>query len=376
MPQAAEKIMISQEYQKMANPLQTVESLLSDESFQRWLSGQAGSEEEAQWRAWLREKPEHQGIYQQALTLWQSANFRPVALPDIEQEWQKLRVRLHLPPDKTAALRSLASRRAAMHRKYDRRLVWARIGAMAIAASLLFVWLWRNLSFQTPSEELAIQVVATDFGQRARINLPDSTTIILNAQSSLRYPAAWNAATAREFELQGEAYFDVASRPDGPQHDFVVHTADGNIQVVGTRFVVHERGAGTRVVVEEGGVRVSVADSVSANHVSSAKTLLNPKQLLQFQKGDSILRPQVVNIGLYTTWWRDELVLQDTPFEDIIRRLEETYGVKVEVRDERLLQRTLSGSMENRNLDVITKALAKALRTRVSRKGHIVFFGI
>lgn len=360
----------------MAESIQEVESLLSDESFQRWLSGNAGSEENEQWIAWLRERPEHQETYEQALALWKMANFRSAALPDIEQELQKLRVRLHLPAAKTASIRPLAARRAAVHKKHDRLLVWARFGAMAIAASLLLFWLWRSLPFQIPSNELAQQVVATDFGQRARINLPDSTTIILNAHSRLRYPAAWSATTARKFELQGEAYFDVASRPEGPQHDFIVHTADGHIQVVGTRFVVHERGWGTRVVVEEGGVHVSVADSTAAEDTPAAKILLNPKQMLQFQKGDSVLRPHVVNLGLYTTWWRDELVLEDTPFEHIIRRLEETYGVKVEVKDKRLLQRTLSGSMENRNLDVITKALAQALRTSVSRQGQIVIFGI
>lgn len=364
------------EREKMAEFIREVESLLSDESFQRWLAGNAGSAEKDQWNAWLNESLERQMIYEQALAIWKMGNFRSAALPDIEQELQKLRVRLHLPAAKTASIRPLAARRSAVHKKHDRLLVWARFGAMAIAASLLLFWLWRSLPFQIFSNELAQQVVATDFGQRARINLPDSTTIILNAHSSLRYPAAWQAATKREFELQGEAYFDVASRPEGPQHDFIVRTQDGDIQVVGTRFVVHERGHGTRVVVEEGGVQVSVADSTAIEETPAARILLNPEQLLQFHKGDSILRPHVVNLGLYTTWWRDELVLEDTPFEHIVRRLEETYGVKVEVKDERLLQRTLSGSMENRNLDVITKALAKALRTSVSRQGQVVIFGI
>lgn len=360
----------------MAEFIREVESLLSDESFQRWLFGNAGSAEKDRWNAWLSGNPERQIIYEQALAIWKMANFRSTPPPDVEQELQKLQVRLHLPAAKNASIRHLISRRTAIHKKIDRRLLGARYGVMAIAASLLLIWLWRSLPFHMSSGQQSEQVVATDFGQRARINLPDSTIIILNAHSSLRYPAAWSPATARKFELQGEAYFDVASRPEGPQHDFIVHTDDGEIQVVGTRFVVHERGRGTRVVVEEGGVQVSVADSTAAEETPAAKILLNPKQMLQFQKGDSVLQPHVVNLGLYTTWWRDELVLEDTPFEHIIRRLEETYGVKVEVKDKRLLQRTLSGSLENRNLDVITKALAKALRTSVSRQGQIVIFGI
>lgn len=373
MSKVADEFMISQKDHEMAEPIPEVESLLSDESFQRWLAGAAGSEELQQWLAWLNAKPEHQIIHQQALALWGKAAFRPATLPDVEQEWQKLRVRLSLPAAKTASLRPLASRRTASAKK---RLIWARFGGLAIAASLLLFWLWHSLPLSTTRQEPDRQVVATDFGQRARINLPDSTTIILNAHSSLRYPATWHATTPREFELQGEAYFEVAARPAGPQHGFIVHTEDGDIQAVGTRFVVHERGRGTRVVVEEGGVRVSVAEGAAVGQGNAVETLLRPQQLLEFQKGDSVLRPQVVNLGLYTTWWREELVLEDTPFEHIIRRLEETYGVNVEVKDQRLLQRTLSGSLENRNLDVITKALAKALRTRVVRQGQVIIFGI
>ncbi|MCG3156632.1 MAG: hypothetical protein DKINENOH_03256 [bacterium] len=373
MSKVADKFMISQKDHEMAEPIPEVESLLSDESFQRWLVGAAGSEELQQWLAWLNAKPEHQIIHQQALALWGKAAFRPATLPDVEQEWQKLRARLSLPAAKTASLRPLANRRTASAKK---RLIWARFGGLAIAASLLLFWLWHSLPLSTTRQEQARQVVATDFGQRARINLPDSTTIILNAHSSLRYPATWHATTPREFELQGEAYFEVAARPAGPQHGFIVHTEDGDIQVVGTRFVVHERGRGTRVVVAEGGVRVAVAEGATVGQGPAVETLLRPQQLLEFQKGDSVLRPQVVNLGLYTTWWREELVLEDTPFEHLVRRLEETYGVKVEVRDQRLLQRTLSGSLENRNLDVITKALAKALRTRVVRQGQVIIFGI
>ncbi|MGH7457451.1 MAG: DUF4974 domain-containing protein, partial [bacterium] len=75
------------------------------------------------------------------------------------------------------------------------------------------------------------------------------------------------------------------------------------------------------------------------------------------------------------TWWRDHLILEDTPFEQVVHRLEETYGIEVKVKDKRLLRRTLSGSIENRDLEVIIEALAKALRVPVHREGQAVVFG-
>jgi ferric-dicitrate binding protein FerR (iron transport regulator) len=66
--------------------------------------------------------------------------------------------------------------------------------------------------------------------------------------------------------------------------------------------------------------------------------------------------------------------LDGTPFVEVIRRLEETYGIRVEVQAENVLQRRLSGAVENRDLEVITEALAKALRLEVRRNGNVVTF--
>jgi ferric-dicitrate binding protein FerR (iron transport regulator) len=238
------------------------------------------------------------------------------------------------------------------------------------------VVLWRFFPFSSNhTDKTKFQFVATDYGQRTRIQLPEGTVIILNAKSTLRYPAVWTDATERRIDLHGEAYFEAASRPEGPQHDLIVQTNDGTVKVVGTRFVVYERGQGTRVVVEEGGVMVTVADTNASQTAPATQALLNPGHLLQFQKGSRDIAPKSVNSGIYTSWWREHLELEGAPFGQVIRRLEETYGIRIEVEDESLLQRTLSGSIENRNLEVITEALAKALSTTVRRKGQVVVFG-
>ncbi len=69
------------------------------------------------------------------------------------------------------------------------------------------------------------------------------------------------------------------------------------------------------------------------------------------------------------------MILEQTPFKEIVRRLEETYGVTVKVSDRRLLQRTLSGSIENQNLEIVTDALANALEVPVRRDGEVIIFG-
>jgi ferric-dicitrate binding protein FerR (iron transport regulator) len=139
--------------------------------------------------------------------------------------------------------------------------------------------------------------------------------------------------------------------------------------------VVHQRDQGTRVVVEEGRVEIAVADTIVSSPAPATKIFLQPGNLLQFRKGSRNLSPQMVTMGLYTSWWRDHLILDDTPFEQILYRLEETYNIEVKIKNKHLLSRTLSGSIENRNLDVIVEALAKALQVPVRREGQVVTFG-
>ncbi len=333
-----------------------VNFLLADESFQRWLRGEASLAEETHWRGWLNANARHQALLAEARDLWQAGQFRPAAPPDVEIEWQKLQQRLRRSATKTASVRSLPQREAFASR-------W-RYGILAAAAVLALALLGRYL---LAPRQPVWQAVSTVSGERSRLQLPDGSRIILNANSTLRYPDDWANAAARRVELRGEAYFEVAPQA-GRQRDFVVQTNDGAVQVVGTRFAVYERGEGTHVAVEAGKV---VVTSV----LSAARVSLEPGQMTQFHKNDRALTPQAAPLGFYTTWWQDHIKLEGTPFGDVARRLEETYGIRVQVRAESLRQRKLSGAIENRDLDVIITALGKALGVPAQREGDTVIFG-
>ena len=69
------------------------------------------------------------------------------------------------------------------------------------------------------------------------------------------------------------------------------------------------------------------------------------------------------------------MVLDNTPLKDIIKRLQETYRVDIQVSDEKLLERCLTGSIENSSLQVIIDALAKALQVTVQCQGKTIIFG-
>lgn len=339
--------------------------LLSDESFQKWLSGKTTESENKKWQQWLNESSLNRQLFNEAQHLWKIAQFQNSKLPDVKNELHKLLEKINKP-----YVYSIEEYRK---REHKRKTSWSRWGIFVAAASIIFAILLQ-FNFHTKSHrKILYHEVSTDYGQRVKITLPEGSQIILNANSTLKYPGDWSEVSEKHFELKGEAYFLVTKKVQ-PENKFIITTVDGNIQVVGTRFVVYERGQGTRVVVEEGKVAVAPSDTVSLEK-QARRMVLTPGHLIEFRKGSEQLKVRRVDILPYITWWKDKLILNETPFQEIIKRLEETYGVKIVVKNKTLLKRTLSGSIENRNLEVITEALAKALRIPFKRRGQIIIFG-
>lgn len=74
--------------------------------------------------------------------------------------------------------------------------------------------------------------IATPRGGRFRITLSDGSRVWLNAASSLRFPVAFPSG-AREVEVRGQAYFEVARDKSRP---FRVRVGDAEVEVLGTHF--------------------------------------------------------------------------------------------------------------------------------------------
>ena len=84
------------------------------------------------------------------------------------------------------------------------------------------------------------------------IQLPDGSTISLNAESQIKYKKDFNT-NYRSLTLSGEAYFDV-QKGNTP---FTINTNHGQVTVLGTSFNVRSRENGFEVGVNEGIVKVS-----------------------------------------------------------------------------------------------------------------------
>ena len=128
-------------------------------------------------------------------------------------------------------------------------------------------------------------------------------------------------------------------------------------------------------MLEEGSVKVAAKSIIETSAEFVTQLILAPGEMVFFEKGDQKLLSKRIHIGSHVSWWKESFILEETPFKEVVQRLQETYGITIEVENEKLLQRVLSGSIENSSLGVILDALGKALQVPVFRQGNKVIFG-
>nr|WP_293550649.1 FecR family protein [Prevotella sp.] len=131
-------------------------------------------------------------------------------------------------------------------------------------------------------------VVSTPAATTTLVTLSDGTKVMLNANSTLEYPASFDDAASdkendaadeshqvREVRLKGEAHFEVTKNPHRP---FVVKAGEMQTQVLGTVFDVKAyRKDAPKVTLMQGKVKVSNADTEVEMRPGQTATLQSDK---------------------------------------------------------------------------------------------------
>lgn len=139
--------------------------------------------------------------------------------------------------------------KSARDQRLNRRkmIVWLTASA---ASLLLIIWFGLGASSTT--------IYQTAIGEKANIQLPDGSSIELNADSKIAYHTK-NFLNKRVIELEGEAYFDVTSGAG-----FEVRCINATIMVLGTQFNIRNLGKQIEVACSEG--RVEVIPYATSGH--------------------------------------------------------------------------------------------------------------
>jgi len=113
--------------------------------------------------------------------------------------------------------------------------------------------------------------VANETAEAMQVDLPDGTEIYLASNSEIKYPEDFNES--RDVELSGEAFFEVARDEN---HPFIITTAAGEIEVLGTAFTIQASKDSTTVLVEHGLVALrNKIDEIRLKQGESATASVN-----------------------------------------------------------------------------------------------------
>jgi transmembrane sensor len=323
-----------------------IKELLQDKSFHNWVLG-LSDKDVKDWEEWQEHNPEQKELIEEARIMVIGIPFskRRVPAHEIEQKWDEL--------DSLLDEEVLEKRPAFPYFKAA-----AVISIILFASALVYYFAFNEqkyLSFQT------------SYGQNIEFYLPDSTKVYLNANSTLKIPVSWSLKKNREVYLEGEAFFDVKKDLENSTN-FLVHTEELSVRVLGTSFNVNTYRDETIVVLEEGLVNVE-SQKINQN----LNIALIPGELLSFSSKNKTFIKKAVNIKLHTSWRSNLLKLNRTNLSEFVNFLENYYGITAQFSSPSIKQRQLTGEIPITNLEEMLKAISISLDLKVDNKNGKIF---
>jgi ferric-dicitrate binding protein FerR (iron transport regulator) len=270
------------------------------------IKGKCTPEEELQLQIWLIESEENRNIFFQYKMFWQAQKIKAYS------NESKLNAALEKYNQRIDIIRSKEKRI-----KIFKGLQWAALVLALTCLPTLYFYLKTDKSVATLiTESVALK------GDIKVINLTDGTKVWLNKGSSVCYPSNFENIE-RTLYLEGEAFFDVKK---DSAHPFIVKTQAIQIKVFGTSFNINTRCKdnvvqttlveGSVMILDENGKKI---------------TSLNPGQMASVDISSKKVKIKGVNPKCYTSWRTGEVYLENANLAEIITKIEEVYGIKIQI---------------------------------------------
>jgi ferric-dicitrate binding protein FerR (iron transport regulator) len=138
--------------------------------------------------------------------------------------------------------------------------------------------------------------------------------------------------------------------------------------VLGTKFNVYGRKRSTRVLLNDGKVKLNIGQD------HRQQVTMRPGELVELDAATGGYVRKVVDPVQHSSWVHRFLLFRDTPVREIVTLLEDTYGLTVVMPDGALLQSRITGRLPINNLESLLFALSESLDCEVTRDGGRIVF--
>jgi ferric-dicitrate binding protein FerR (iron transport regulator) len=221
-----------------------------------------------------------------------------------------------------------------------------RVSTWAIAATITL--LIAVGGFQSFFNTTTYKTIA---GQTELITLKDGSIVHLNANSILTISKDFSKNN-RAVHFIGEGYFEVAK---DSLHPFVITTEKTQTTVLGTKFNLYAYPQETNVLTLDEG-KVSFSDV--KNLKNSLILLPNEQAILS----DHLFKNTNINTKYYKGWLTNKLYFNNESLLTIARKIERTYGVKINITNPKLKAQTYKGVYNAIPLETLLEDLSFVLK--------------
>ncbi|GGZ37449.1 hypothetical protein GCM10007049_33320 [Echinicola pacifica] len=237
--------------------------------------------------------------------------------------------------------------------------------AAIIVLTLFIALLYALVSFEKgPSEEIyyASLSKSTHPGERLNFRLPDGTMVWLNGASELYFPEQFHGEE-RRVELKGEGFFEVAHDARKP---FRVVSSSLVTTALGTSFNIRNyEQEPVSVALVTGKVEVE-------NLQTKSRDKLIPGEQLAFTAEDQSSLISEFDAKNTYGWKEGQLIFVNEDFGQVLEKIEQWYGVEIEVVGRPNRDWNITISFENASLERVLDRIAYIEKFEFETKGKKV----
>jgi transmembrane sensor len=312
------------------------------------LRGELSDEEQKAFSTWLGQEEAHAVQWAEATEAWQKAGTAQNHSfePNVALAWEKFCAKAEMG---TPTLAPTHTQEAVVRPMFTWRSLSKYAAIFVLAAGLA----WLGYTQLAPSESWA--QVATLAGERKVFYLPDSSKVILNENSTLRYQTAFTG-NERVVELTGEGFFDVKRNPKQP---FFINSQQTQTKVLGTSFNVKGLKESKEVIVTVSSGKVSFASLVTDN-----KVILTPGYTGRIQSNGSVEKAKTMG-DLATSW--QTIKFESASLSHIESTLENYFNIDIKLANKALQNCSFTGTFIQPELKEVLAVLAASNGIAISQ---------
>ncbi|WP_052143731.1 FecR family protein [Wocania ichthyoenteri] len=224
---------------------------------------------------------------------------------------------------------------------------------------------------ETEDNTLKYNTLSVPYGKRFDVTLSDGTHVHLNAGTTFKYPIKFIKGLSRKvFLITGEAYFDVTKDEN---HPFIANTDNINIRVLGTKFNIssYKEESQINTVLVEGSVSI-LKDGETYN--ASSSTVLPIEHMATWNKKGEKLVITETEVEDHIAWIEGRLILNEVPFNTIMKKLERQYDVTFVNNNKVLESRVFTARFDIEDINQVMTSLSEAANFiyRINNNNQII----